>query len=223
MGSLGASKDIEADIIVVGGGFSGLYALWKARQLGLSVKLIDAGSDYGGTWHWNRYPGARVDTETPFYSLSIPQLYKSWNWSERFPGHEELRRYFRHCGETLDTYKDTYFNTIVDGVEYVEGRWRLNIREGGEATCKYLILSTGSSYKKHYPSFKDMDKYQGQLIHSAIFPEGGLDVKGKRVAVIGNGATGKLYCKASKSPSQHITRPPDDSIKVSLMLSICAT
>ncbi|ETN37238.1 uncharacterized protein HMPREF1541_08228 [Cyphellophora europaea CBS 101466] len=190
IGSANAALHLSADIIIIGGGFSGLYALYKARELGLTVKLIEAGSDYGGTWHWNRYPGARVDTETPYYSLSIPKLWKTWTWTERFPGHEELRAYFRHCGTTLNAYEDTYFNTVVDGVSFRDGKWHLNIRDEGTAVCKYLVLSTGSSYKRHYPNFKDMEKYKGQLVHSAAFPEGGLDVKGKRVAVIGNGATG---------------------------------
>jgi cation diffusion facilitator CzcD-associated flavoprotein CzcO len=129
-------------------------------------------------------------SETPYYSLSIPELWKKWTWSERFPGHAELRRYFRFVGKTLNAYEDTYFTTIVDGVEHYDGRWHLNLRDSGRASCTYLILSTGSSYKRHYPSFKDMDHYKGHLIHSALYPEEGLDVKGKRVAVIGNGATG---------------------------------
>jgi cation diffusion facilitator CzcD-associated flavoprotein CzcO len=193
MGSTETSKGdllIATDVIVIGAGFSGLYALHKVRQLGLSVKVIDAGSDFGGTWHWNRYPGARVDTEAPLYALSIPELWKNWTWSERFPAHDELRRYFQFAGATLDTYKDTHFKTIVDGAVYRNNQWNLKIRGGGAATCTYLILSTGSSYKTHFPQFMDLDKYQGQLIHSALYPEAGIDVKGKRVAVIGSGASG---------------------------------
>ena len=183
---------IEADVIVIGGGFGGVYALHKFRELGLSVKMIEAGSYYGGTWHWNRYPGARVDSETPYYQLSIPEVWKDWTFTERFPGHAEIREYFKHVDKVLSLSKDTHFNTIVVKTDYdlKNTQWNLETHDGGVATCKYLVLATGSSYKKHFPDFKDMDKYRGQLVHSAMFPEEGLDVKGKRVAVVGNGATG---------------------------------
>ncbi|PVH71913.1 putative dimethylaniline monooxygenase [Cadophora sp. DSE1049] len=186
----GVKVDIETDILIIGGGFGGVYSIYKFRKSGLSVKLIEAGSDFGGVWHWNRYFGARVDSETPFYQLSIPEVWKTWNWSERFPGHEELRRYFAHCDKVLDLKKDAIFNTIVDGVTYEKGYWISRTQDGRVAKSKYLVLATGSSYKKHYPDFKDMGSYKGTLVHSAVFPESGLDTKGKRIAVIGNGATG---------------------------------
>ena len=184
------SGDFETEVLVIGGGFGGMYAIYKVRQLGLQAKLIEAGADFGGVWHWNRYPGARVDSETPFYQLSIPEVYNTWNWKERFPGHEEIRQYFKHVDETLGIRKDAIFNTIVEGVSYKDGFWSAKTKDGRVVKCKYLILATGSSYKKHYPNFKDLDKFKGEMIHSAIFPAGEFDVKGKRVAVIGNGATG---------------------------------
>ncbi|PVH88118.1 FAD/NAD(P)-binding domain-containing protein [Cadophora sp. DSE1049] len=182
--------DIETDVLIIGGGFGGVYSIYRFRQLGLSVKLIEAGSDFGGVWHWNRYFGARVDSEAPFYQLSISKVWKTWNWSEQFPGHEELRRYFAHCDKALDLRKDAIFNTIVEGVTYEDGHWISRTRDGRIAKSKYLVLATGSSYKRYYPDFKDMGKYKGTLMHSAVFPGSGLDTKGKKVAVIGNGATG---------------------------------
>lgn len=186
------ASNIEADVLVIGGGFGGVYAMYKFRQMELSVKIIEAGSYYGGTWHWNRYPGARVDSETPYYQLSIPEVWKDWTFTERFPGHAEIREYFKHVDKVLNLSKDTYFNTIVVKCDYdlKDRQWVLETHSGGMAKCKYLVLATGSSYKKHFPDFEDMDRYKGQLIHSAMFPEKGLEVKGKRVAVIGNGATG---------------------------------
>ena len=86
--------NITTDILIIGGGMGGMYGLHQFRKLGLSVKLFEAGSDFGGTWFWNKYPGARVDSETPYYGLSIPEVYKTWTYSERFPGHQELRKYF---------------------------------------------------------------------------------------------------------------------------------
>ena len=188
----GTPPSIDSEVLIVGGGFGGMYAMYKFRQLGVNPKLIEAGSYFGGTWHWNRYPGARVDSEFPTYQLSIPECYKTWNWSERFPDHNELREYFKHVDITLSLSKDCHFSTIVTECRYDTDtdKWHLKLHNGGTATCKYLVLCTGSSYKKHYPNFKDMSKYRGKLVHSAIFPEEGLDLAGKKVALIGNGATG---------------------------------
>lgn len=182
---------IEADAIVIGGGFGGCNSLYKLRNLGLSVKLIEAGSAFGGVWHWNRYPGARVDSETPAYQFNIPAVWKGWNFSERFPGDDELRRYFQHVDNVLDLSKDTFFNTIVTKTEYnpVSQRWTLQTNTGLTASCKYVIAATGSSYKKHYPQFKSLETYEGTLVHAADYPDS-LDVARKRVGVIGNGASG---------------------------------
>lgn len=194
-----AVENITADILIVGGGFGGMYGMHQYRKLGLSVKLLEAGSSWGGTWHWNRYPGARVDSETPYYSLSIPEVYRKWNFTERFPGHEELRRYFQHVDKTLGLSKDAYFNTIVTEARYdtAAGEWHLKTDDPKRvATCKYLVLATGSSYKKHFPAFKNLDKFKGTLVHSALYPESGLDVTNKKVLVVGSGATGVQIVQA---------------------------
>jgi cation diffusion facilitator CzcD-associated flavoprotein CzcO len=182
---------VDVDAVVIGGGFGGCNSLYKLRRLGLSVKLIEAGSGFGGVWHWNRYPGARVDTEMPSYQFNIPAVYKGWNWSERFPGDEELRAYFQHVDNVLDLSKDTFFNTIVNNVRYdtATARWNVQTESGLSATCKYLIAATGSSHKKHYPAFNGLDNFRGKLVHAADYPES-LDLKGKRVGVVGNGASG---------------------------------
>lgn len=186
-----ACSHIEADAIVIGGGFGGCNSLYKLRNLGLSVKLIEAGSAFGGVWHWNRYPGARVDSETPAYQFNIPAVWKEWNFSERFPGDDEIRRYFQHVDSVLGLSQDTFFNTIVTKTEYnpVSRRWTVQTNTGLTATCKYVIAATGSSYKKHYPQFKGLETYKGTLVHAADYPDS-LDVTGKRVGVVGNGASG---------------------------------
>ncbi|KAJ9660568.1 hypothetical protein H2198_002505 [Neophaeococcomyces mojaviensis] len=183
-------KSFHTDVLVVGGGFGGMYALWKIRQLGFKTKLFEAGSEFGGTWHWNSYPGARVDSEMPYYAFSIPEVWKTWNWTERFPSHEELKRYFRHVDKVLDLSTDAYFNTIVTEAKYDGKTWTVRTRGGRIVWCRYLILATGSSYKKHIPAMKGLDVYKGKTIHAADWPRDGLDVRGKRVGVIGNGATG---------------------------------
>lgn len=182
---------VEMDAVVIGGGFGGCNSLYKLRNLGLSVKLIEAGGGFGGVWYWNRYPGARVDTEMPSYQFNIPAVYKGWNWSERFPGAVELRKYFEHVDSVLGLSKDTFFSTIVTGANYdaASKRWLVQTNTGLRIACKFLIAATGSSYKKHYPHFDGLEKYTGQLVHSAEYPKQ-LDVKGKRVGIIGNGASG---------------------------------
>lgn len=185
-----SGDDYDVDVLIVGGGFGGVYALWKMRQLGLKTKLVEAGSEFGGTWHWNSYPGARVDSEVPYYALSIPEVWKTWNWSERFPGHVELKQYFRHVDKVLDLNKDALFNRIVVGVKYDGKVWTAELKDGDTFRCTYLILATGSSYKKHIPEIKGFDSYKGQLIHAADWPREDLQVKGKKVGIIGNGATG---------------------------------
>lgn len=122
--------------------------------------------------------------------LDIPEIWKEWTWQERFPGHDELRRYFAFCDKKLDLSKDAIFDTVLEGVKRKDGKWCCNIRGGGIITCTYLLLCTGSSYKKHFPAFPGLDKFKGLMVHSAAYPDKGLDVKGKKVAVIGNGATG---------------------------------
>lgn len=187
---LAPGKSVEIDVLIVGGGFGGAYALWKIRQLGLKTKLFEAGSAFGGTWHWNSYPGARVDSEMPYYALSIPEVWKTWNWSERFPSHAELKSYFSHVDRVLHLSKDAFFNTTVTSAKYGNNRWTVKTKDGKIVHCMYVILATGSSYKRHVPDFKGLDSFEGSVIHAADWPKNGLDVKGKRVGVIGNGATG---------------------------------
>ena len=187
-----STPTISVDALVIGAGFGGLYSIHKLRQLGLNVHLFEAGSSLGGTWHWNAYPGARVDSEFPFYQLSIPEVYKTWTWSERFPGFVELRRYFEHVDRVLNISKDATFNAEVVDARFDESNstWTVKTKQGHAATCRYLLLCTGSTYKRHYPLFPEMDKYKGPLYHTGLWPTEGVDVKGRTVGVIGSGATG---------------------------------
>lgn len=188
---MGSANVIDTDAIVVGGGFGGCLSLHRLRNMGLKTTLLEAGAGFGGVWYWNRYPGARVDSEMPTYQFNIHDVWKGFNWSERFPGHEELRRYFDHLDRVLDLSKDAVFNAIVKGVEFNSetGRWTCWTKDGLRATCKYLVMATGSSYKKHYPSFSGLESFKGRLVHSADYPSD-MDVRGKRVGVVGNGASG---------------------------------
>lgn len=215
MGSLGHSNAVNGhqeprdfDAVVIGGGFGGCYSLYKLRNEGFSTHLIEAGSALGGVWHWNSYPGARVDSEMPYYQfMSIPEVYKTWNWSKRFPGHVELKAYFKHVDKTLNLSKDITYSTAVVGADFDEqsARWTVTTSTGKIFTCKYLIPATGSSYKRYEPDFAGMETYKGQIIHAASWPETDIDFTGKNVAVIGAGATGVQLVQEISKTASHLT------------------
>ena len=195
-GSWRTDQSIELDALVVGGGFGGIHTLYKLRQLGLNAKIFEAGSALGGVWHWNRYPGARVDSEVPFYQLSVREVWKDWTWSERFPGHEELRRYFKHAANALGVNDHIQFQQTVVECNFDETtkEWRVKTKAGREVTCKFLIVAAGTLYKKHHPDFPGFADYKGTVLHSSDFPEEGHNFNGQAVAVIGQG---KHLCSLS--------------------------
>ena len=138
-------ETITADVLVVGAGFSGITSIHRFRKLGLKVKCFESGSDFGGVWYWNRYPGARVDSEAPFYQLNIPEVYRHWHFNQRFSDHTELRRYMAHIDKVLDLRKDVYFNARVVDASWDKDAnlWTVKTQAGHVAQAKYLMLATG--------------------------------------------------------------------------------
>ena len=143
-------------------------------------------------WRYNSYSGARVDSEFPVYQLSIPEVFRSFKFTEHFPNYVEIRNYFEHVDKVLDTRKDITFDAEVTSTEWnnKSSTWNVGTTQGHTATCKYLILCTGSMYKRHTPDWPGLSMYRGHLYHTGQWPAEGLDVFGKKVAVIGQGATG---------------------------------
>lgn len=183
---------IEADAIIVGGGFSGIYVFHRLRdQLGLNVKILEAGSDLGGVWHANVYPGARVDSPSPVYGFGIEEVYKTWTWAQAYPGQKELQAYFNHVDQVLSISKDCIFNTRVNAASFdpETAKWTIRTENGMTAVARYFIPAVGFAAQEHIPDWKGLDKFQGTIYHSSHWPREGVDVKGKRVAVIGTGAT----------------------------------
>ncbi|EAT80284.1 hypothetical protein HBH56_096900 [Parastagonospora nodorum] len=180
------------DVLVIGGGFAGCYLLHHLRLRGFTAKIIESGTDLGGTWHWNSYPGARVDSQWPVYALNIPEIYRKWKWSEHYPGHEEIKRYFRFVGEELGLYRDCVFGETVVDVGWDEGSksWKVRTEKGLLVHAKHVIACTGFAAKRYFPDWKGLDTFKGEMHHSSFWPKGGVDVKGKKVAVVGTGATG---------------------------------
>lgn len=196
----------KLDVLIIGAGFGGCYSLYKLRQLGLDVHLFEAGSGLGGVWHWNTYPGARVDSEIPYYQFSVPEVWRKWNWSERFPGGEELRAYFKHVDQVLNLSRDITYSANVIDARYDESvaRWTVSAQNGQKAVCKYLVCATGSSFKPHYPDFKNLQSFQGQIIHSTRWPAVA-NTTNKRVAIIGSGATAVQCTQEIAKQAQHLT------------------
>ena len=185
----------ELDAVVVGAGFSGLYMLHRLRDtLGLSARVFEAAGDVGGTWYWNRYPGARCDSESYFYSFSdrlSEDLLREWTWSERFAPQPEILSYLRHVADRYDLRRDIRFNTRVVAAEYHEatGRWVVRTDDGGQVTAKFLITAVGCLSTTNLPDFPGRDSFRGDWYHTGLWPHEGVDFTGKRVAVIGTGAT----------------------------------
>jgi cation diffusion facilitator CzcD-associated flavoprotein CzcO len=184
--------DHSIDVLVIGAGFAGCYALYKLRLAGFTAKILESGTDLGGTWHFNSYPGARVDSQWPVYALNIPCIYKKWRWSEYYPGHEEIKRYFQFVGKELDLYRDCEFRQTVLGIMWDEGAkgYQVKTERGMLVYAKYVVACTGFAAKRFFPDWSGFDTFGGEMHHSSFWPREGLDVKGRKVAVVGTGATG---------------------------------
>lgn len=188
------SSTTEVDAVVVGAGFSGLYTLRRLRELGLSARAFEAGTDVGGTWYWNRYPGARSDSDSTVYSFSDyfnPELLPEWTWSERYPSQGEILSYLGWVAEREDLRRYITFSTKVTSAEFDDAgnQWVITTDGGETVRARYFIPAVGVLSKPNMPNFPGLDTFEGQWFHTSRMPKEELDYAGKRVAVIGNGAT----------------------------------
>ena len=181
------------DAIVIGAGVAGLYQLHKLRGLGLNVRAYETGSGVGGTWYWNRYPGARFDSQAEIYQYWFSEdLYKSWKPSERFPAQPETEGWLNWVADRLDLRKDIRFDTRIDSAHYDDatGRWKLVTQQGERIDAQYLVCCMGMLSAPLANRFHGQASFKGEIHHTALWPKQGVDLKGKRVAVVGVGATG---------------------------------
>ena len=188
-----ASVPEHFDAVVVGAGFSGLYMLYRLRQLGLSVKVFDSAGDVGGTWYWNRYPGARCDIPTPDYTYSFdPELEKEWTWSEKYATQPEILEYLRFVADRHGLRSDIEFSTTVTSARWDEPakRWRITTGGGREVRCRYYIMATGCLSMPKSPDIEGAGRFAGQVYFTSRWPHEGADFTGQRVAVIGTGSSG---------------------------------
>ncbi len=180
------------DVLIVGAGASGLYMLHRIRLLGLTVRVLEAGAGVGGTWYWNRYPGARCDTDTMEYSYSFcEQLQQEWEWPERYPTQPEILRYLEHVADRFRLRSDVSFDTRVAAATFDETarRWRLRTDRGDQLSAQFLILATGCLSVPITPRMDGVDSFTGPIHHTGRWPHAGVDFSGQRVGIIGTGSS----------------------------------
>ena len=181
------------DIVIVGAGFAGLYMLHKSRGLGLDAVVFERGSGVGGTWYWNRYPGARCDAPSLDYCYSFsPELEQEWTWTERYAAQPEILAYLEHVADRFDLRSDIRFDTTVTAAEWLpdEERWRIRTDRGEEVTARYCVMATGCLSAPRLPDIDGIGDFRGEVLHTGLWPKEPVDFAGKRVGIIGTGSSG---------------------------------
>jgi cation diffusion facilitator CzcD-associated flavoprotein CzcO len=205
----GSGETHNLDALVIGAGFAGLYQLLCLRdRLGLSVKALEAGGGVGGTWYWNRYPGARCDSESHVYWYTFsPELMRDWEWSERYPGQPEIMRYLNFVADRFDLKRDIQFNTRVVAAHYDEAanRWRVGTERGETYVVKFLVTAVGCLSTANVPNFPGLKDFKGDWYHTGQWPHQGVDFTGKRVGMIGTGSTGIQAAPVIAAAAAHLT------------------
>jgi cation diffusion facilitator CzcD-associated flavoprotein CzcO len=202
------NDDVDFDAVIIGAGISGICALQKLAGMGLEVRLYESAGDVGGVWYWNRYPGARVDSETYTYGFSFSdELLQEWDWQELFSPQPEIQRYLQHVVAKFDLRRHMEFDTRINAAVYEEhgGRWLLETDRGERVTARYLIAATGSLTAPQLPDYPGIDEFAGESHHTARWPATGVDLAGKRVGVIGTGASGVQVIQAIADDVAHLT------------------
>jgi len=180
------------DVVIVGAGFAGMYMLHRLRGLGISARVFEAGSGVGGTWYWNRYPGARCDVESMQYSYSFSaELQQEWRWSELFASQPEILRYANHMADRFDLRRDIQFDTRVTEAQFdrTTGRWTIRTDRGDRVSARYCVMATGCLSTARVPNFPGIDQFAGQTYHTGHWPHDGVDFTDLRVGVIGTGSS----------------------------------
>ena len=203
------SQHPDFDAVIVGSGFAGMYMLHSLRdKLGLAVRVYETGDGVGGTWYWNRYPGARCDTDSYIYCYTFDkQLQQEWEWSERYPEQPEILRYLNHVADRLALRRDIQFKTRVTEAVFDEraNRWTIRTEQGDVVTAKYFIGAVGCLSSANLPPFKGLETYRGKHYHTGHWPHGGVDFTAKRVGIVGTGATAVQAIPVIAQQAKHLT------------------
>jgi cation diffusion facilitator CzcD-associated flavoprotein CzcO len=206
------------DAVVVGAGFAGMYMLHRLRNLGCSVVVLEAGDGVGGTWYWNRYPGARCDSESYYYSYSFSEeLQQEWEWTERYPRQPEILRYLDHVADRFDLRRDIRLGRRVTEAVFDDAtaRWQLRTDGGEHYTARFFITAVGCLSSANIPQIPGLDSFGGRWFHTGMWPHEGVDFTDQRVAVVGTGSTGIQTIPVIAEQAKHLTvfqRTPNYSI-----------
>ena len=196
------------DAVIVGAGFSGMYMLHRLRELGFSCHVLEAGDGVGGTWYWNRYPGARCDSESMYYSYSFSsELEQEWNWTERYPGQPEILKYLNHVADRFDLRRDITFDTRVNAAHYDEAanEWTITTAAGDTLVATFCIMATGCLSSPNSPGITGLDTFEGATYHTGEWPHEGVDFTGKRVGIIGTGSSAIQAIPLIAEQAEHLT------------------
>ena len=199
---------LDFDAIVIGAGISGMYQLYRLRELGLKVRVLETGTGVGGTWYWNRYPGARFDSESYSYGYSFSkELLDEWDWSESFSGQPEIERYCNLVADKFDLRKDIQFSARVDAAHYDEEAccWAVTLADGTTYRARFIVSAIGLLSTPTMPKFEGIEDFKGPWTHTGLWPKEGIDYAGKRVAVVGTGASGVQAIQEISKTAKHLT------------------
>ncbi len=198
----------QFDTIIIGAGVTGLYSLYRLRELGLSVRAFDDGGGVGGTWYWNRYPGARFDSESYTYGYSFSEeLLREWDWEECYSGQPQNERYLNYVADKFDLRREIRFNSRVVSASFDEDedRWQVELEDGHRSRAQFLITAVGLLSAHYVPDFPGLESFRGDWCHTGRWPNEGMDLAGKRVGVIGTGATGVQLIPEIAKEVGHLT------------------
>lgn len=196
------------DVVVVGAGFAGMYATWKLGRMGLSLRVIEAGSDVGGTWYWNRYPGARCDIVSMEYSYGFSdELQQEWEWTEIMAAQPEILSYANHVADRFDLRQHIDFDTRVTGAHYIEesGLWEVSTDTGHTYQAHFCVMATGCLSVPNTPVIEGQDEFSGEVYHTGSWPAEGVDFSGKSVGIIGTGSSGVQSIPVIAREARHLT------------------
>ncbi len=213
-----SSATEEYDVVIVGAGFAGMYLLHRLRELKLNTRIFEAGDDVGGTWYWNRYPGARCDAESLAYSFSFsPELEQEWEWSERYAPQPEILEYARHVSRRFDLRKDIQFETRVISAHYREESedWLIETDQGNRAVARYCIMATGCLSVPQLPDIPGVENFKGNLYQASKWPHEPVSFKGQTTGIIGTGSSGIQAIPVIAEEAEHLyvfQRTPNFSV-----------
>ncbi len=203
-----ANASSQYDVVVIGAGFAGMYTLHKLRALNLNIKVVEAGDNVGGTWYWNRYPGARCDVESLEYSYSFSdELQQEWEWPERFAAQPDILKYANHVADRFDLRRDIQFNTRVKSAVFDRqtNLWTLTTTKGEIIQAQFCIMASGNLSLPRVPDFKGLETFKGKWYHTGQWPHEKVDFTGQRVGIIGTGASGIQTIPVVAKEAKHLT------------------